>query len=313
MQITNFDPASGDIGTQVTLSLTEMPADASADNTVVQLSGVPTVDVQSVNVAQDKSGTIAATIGENSQSGDFSVVVLSQNGAVDAQSAQVFTVKQPAGQPRITKASPAKVVAGQSQLTLTGTGLDEISYVVIGSVQVSALSYSGSTQIRFLVPSAVAAGPQRVYGISTQYGQVRAPLAVTVAAPGVGQAPAPAPPRGMGEAWVQGAVTLELRTPAGYVPFGEFRLDAGEVEGTDQRGISYRGACAPSSDGLLVTVTASVPAGVRIADGLLTEEPSKHELSFYLDQDHLTGQRTAPIALPGFGAADVRFTVQGSS
>jgi hypothetical protein len=102
-------------------------------------------------------------------------------------------------------------------------------------------------------------------------------------------------------------VDVYLQTPAGDVSFGRFSLQAGEVEGTDHRGITYRGTYTSASDGLDVELTASVPARTRITEGVATEAHAEQKLSFHLDGDQVAGQRSKTIVLDGFGAADVRF------
>ena len=105
------------------------------------------------------------------------------------------------------------------------------------------------------------------------------------------------------------AVEVYLRTPTGDVPFGRFSLSAGQVEGTDQRGITYRGTCIRVIDLFNVELTASVPAGTRIADDLVTETTEERKLAFCLNLDHVAGEQTKSIMLAGFGSADVRFEV----
>jgi hypothetical protein len=107
-----------------------------------------------------------------------------------------------------------------------------------------------------------------------------------------------------------GTVTVQLRTPSGDVPLGEFALASGQVQGTDQRGISYRGTCTSLLDGVNVELTVTVPAGTRLAGDLRTEAAAEHQLSFYLNQEHLAGTRVKPIRLPGIGSADVVFTIR---
>ena len=181
MQIDGFNPTNGPVGTDVTLSLTDMPADASDGNTVVFLSGSPTVKVNSVNVNSDGSGTMEVAIEVNSQSGDFSVVVDSQEGYISAQSGAIFVVGVPATEPQITNMTPRTAVAGQTQVTLSGTNLGEIQYVNVGSVRVMNIQHPTDNMIRFTVPSVAQSGQQRVTGQSQEYGRVNCPYMLTVA------------------------------------------------------------------------------------------------------------------------------------
>ncbi|HEX8094398.1 IPT/TIG domain-containing protein [Jatrophihabitans sp.] len=181
MNITSFTPTSGPADTVVTLSLTDMPPDASTDNTVVILSGSPMVTVETVTVGADGSGTIEVTIEMNAQSGDFGVLVSSQQGYATAQSASIFTVDLPANQPQITNMTPRTAVAGQTQIMLSGVNLDEIQYVRVGNTAVMTIQHATpSTMIRFMVPSTAQSGQQRVYGQSQEYGRVNSPYMLTV-------------------------------------------------------------------------------------------------------------------------------------
>ncbi len=105
-------------------------------------------------------------------------------------------------------------------------------------------------------------------------------------------------------------VEVHLQTPAGNVPVGRFSLNDGQVSGTDRRGITYRGTCTPMPDGgLNVELTASVPAGTRIREGMVAETDDEQKLTFHLNPEQMTGLQTKDILLPGFGSADVRFEV----
>jgi len=103
-------------------------------------------------------------------------------------------------------------------------------------------------------------------------------------------------------------VEVHLTTPTGDQPLGRFSINAGQVEGTDHRGITYRGTCTPVLDGLNVELTAQIPAGTRAGTALTTEAQSEQKLSFFLNADQLAGRQTKPIVLVGFGLANVRFT-----
>ena len=107
-----------------------------------------------------------------------------------------------------------------------------------------------------------------------------------------------------------GTVTVHLRTPSGEVPLGEFALTSGEVRGTDQRGISYRGTCTPLLNGVNVELTLTVPVGTRLAADLLTDVAAERQLSLYLSEEHLAGTRVKAVNVPGLGSADVVFTVR---
>jgi hypothetical protein len=107
-----------------------------------------------------------------------------------------------------------------------------------------------------------------------------------------------------------GTVTVHLRTPSGDVPLGEFSLASGEVQGTDQRGISYHGTCTLLLNGVNVELTVAVPAGTRLGGDLRTDAAAERQLSLYLNQEHLAGTRVKPISVAGLGSADLVFTVR---
>ncbi|MFB6781561.1 IPT/TIG domain-containing protein [Streptomyces sp. NPDC056352] len=176
MQITGFNPTNGPVDTRVTLSLTDMPSDASISNTTVLLSGSPTVNVTAVDT---RGGTIDVTILANSQSGDFEVTVQKQPVPVTAQSSTIFTVNAAPGAAQITGMQPRTVVRGETPLTLSGQNLDQIRYLRIGVVNVLSLTHLNSEMVRVTVPAAVQPGQQRVTG-QTQDRQVNCPFILTV-------------------------------------------------------------------------------------------------------------------------------------
>ncbi|HEX8094396.1 hypothetical protein [Jatrophihabitans sp.] len=102
-------------------------------------------------------------------------------------------------------------------------------------------------------------------------------------------------------------VEVHLCTPIGDQPLGRFAINAGRVEGTDHRGINYRGTCTPVLDGVNVELTAQIPAGTRAGTSLTTEAASEQRLAFFLNADQVAGRQTKSILLVGFGLADVRF------
>ncbi|WP_406481643.1 IPT/TIG domain-containing protein [Streptomyces sp. NBC_01615] len=177
MQITDFKPPSGPVETKVSLSLTDMPSDASIENTTVLLSGSPSANVTAVEAT---NGTIEVTIETNAQSGEFGVTVRSGQGPASAQSSTVFTVDASPGEPQIRNMTPRTAVAGRTLLTLTGQHLDQIQYLRIGNVNVMSLQHPSPETIRAMVPTAVQSGQQRVTGQSQEYGRVNCPYMLTV-------------------------------------------------------------------------------------------------------------------------------------
>jgi hypothetical protein len=188
MDISGFNPNRGPAGTAVTIQLEDAPPDATVNNTVVLISGDPQFIVNTVNVGADGSGTISGSIDDNAQSGDFGVLVDSPaQGQVGAQSAAVFTVTVPPGQPRFTTLNPRTANAGQSNIMLMGSNLDQVQSLRVGNLQVTVFQRTGTTQFRFTIPMAVQPGPQRVYGQSLEFGRVNCPVMLTVNDPGAGQ------------------------------------------------------------------------------------------------------------------------------
>jgi hypothetical protein len=175
MNITGFNPTQGGDGTSVTITLANMPADASRANTLVVLSGSQSVNVDSVDAA---AGTIEITIGPTSQTGDFGVIVNSPSqGPQYDTSAEVFTVPTPSGRPRITSAPPAALrntTVILSGFDLTGAELVRVGSVTILNIQVTA------NRIQFTLPSAVPLGPARVSARYAEWGMVDAPRMMTV-------------------------------------------------------------------------------------------------------------------------------------
>lgn len=175
MNITGFNPTRGGDQTSVTISLTDMPADSEVGNTIVMLSGSPSVTVDEVDPT---AGTVTVTIESNAQSGDFVVVVNSVSGYADAMSAQIFDVPGAAGEPRITGLIPATTTAN-SQITLNGQNLTGARFVRVGSATVMSLSVSANA-IRFRLPSTVQQGTYRISANYQEYGTVNCPRQLTV-------------------------------------------------------------------------------------------------------------------------------------
>lgn len=176
MDITGFAPTHGPADTEVTLTLTQMPMDATAENTNVFLGGSPVLSIGEVQVNQGGSGTIAVTVGENDQSGEFLVMI----GQTTAQSAATFTLDQPEGRPQITSMLPTVATHGQTRVTLRGQNLDQVDYVYVGNVTVMALQHVGNTVVSFLVPITAKVGNQRVVAHSPEYGRTNAASMLTV-------------------------------------------------------------------------------------------------------------------------------------
>ncbi len=175
MDITGFNPTNGVPGTRVQIDLTEVPADGVPANTTVFLSG-GAVAVNAMGGGPNGE-TVTVTIGANSQSGEF--VVFTGQEHESAQSEEIFTVNVPPGAPAITNMQPRAGSAG-TPILLTGQNLNVVQYVTIGIANVMVFTTHTATQIRFVIPSNVSAGTQRVYGRSQQFGRVNCPYMLSV-------------------------------------------------------------------------------------------------------------------------------------
>ncbi|MER6323888.1 hypothetical protein [Streptomyces coelicoflavus] len=180
MNITHFTPERGPVNTSVTLALTGLPDDATTDNTTVHLNGLSTLAVTGVD---PRAGSVTVTVGVNSHSGDFTVLVHSPGqGPVTAQGTGHFDVTVPDDEPKIDTMRPDPVRA-PGTLSLTGRNLHAVKSVFIGTTRVYGIQ-TGSTTVRLTVPSSVRSGSYRVAGQTDAYGTVYAPgmLRVTAAA-----------------------------------------------------------------------------------------------------------------------------------
>jgi hypothetical protein len=184
MQINSFSPTQGNPGSIVTIDVAGFgaPTDMSADNTVVMISGDPQISVTSITHS-DTIGDpfiITASIDNNAQSGEFTVIVQSAIGTVVAQSSEIFTVIKPDAEPVINNMTPRQATAGQTQITLTGMNLNEIEFIRVGNTAITSIIHPSNSTIRFTVPSSVSTGNQRVSGRSEQYGRINVPYMLTV-------------------------------------------------------------------------------------------------------------------------------------
>ena len=153
MEITGFTPDNGGPGTTVTLSLTGVPRNATQSITQVTLGETVLGSVDEVRVESDGSGTVTVTIEQTSQSGQFTVVVLSPRPIAAARSSEVFTVLQPQGRPTITSISPREVAAGgrHGDPHRKQSREEDIMYVSVGTTRASSFAAFDGTRVRFLV------------------------------------------------------------------------------------------------------------------------------------------------------------------
>jgi hypothetical protein len=141
LAISAFTPASGPTGTEITVSGT----------------GLDTVSAASVGTATAAFRVVSATeVRVTVPAGAASGRVGVQAGSRAAASASDFVVVNPAAVPTVASITPTTVTAG-GQLTLTGTGLDQVASARLAAVGLPIASQS-ATQLRFTVPAQAVSG-----------------------------------------------------------------------------------------------------------------------------------------------------------
>lgn len=170
MQIAEFTPLGGRPGTDISVRLLDVPADASAANTRALLCG-QSIPVKSVTVAPDGSVIVVVTVGTTSQSGELHIVA--GTARQDAQSAAIFSVETAASWSAITDVVPRTGSAGTT-VVLSGRHLNEVRFITIGTTSVYVLPTHTATEIRFVLPLVVHPGIHRIYGC-TEGGRLHSP------------------------------------------------------------------------------------------------------------------------------------------
>lgn len=142
-QITNFAPANGVIGTDVTIN----GLNFQAAPVVVKFG---TVSATTVTVNSDSKITAKVPAGATTNK----ITVETASGSV--QSAADFTVN---GVPTITSFTPTSGVIG-AEITITGTNFVSVSEVKFNTTVVAAANYTvvSATQIKAKVPTGAATG-----------------------------------------------------------------------------------------------------------------------------------------------------------
>jgi hypothetical protein len=197
MRVVGFTPTSGDIGTEVQISLSGAPQDAAVANTTVLLRGRATVDVNDVEVESTGAAVVTVTVGQttsNGISGPFDVTIDSGSTPYDATSERDFTVTSTAsGEPKVTYMNPRAIAAGKmTTVTLRGQNLQDTTMVRYGAMASGSVRPFGEDGITFgATPGTALAGQVlRVVVQSLRYGPVACPYTLTV------QAVPPGPPGG---------------------------------------------------------------------------------------------------------------------
>jgi hypothetical protein len=165
--IASFTPASGPVGTAVTVTGTNFTG-ASA----VTLNGVAVTGFTVVNAT-----TLTFTVPAGATSGF--VAVTTQGGT--ATSTAAYTVTVPVPVPTIASFAPASGPVGAT-VTVTGTNLTGASAVTLNGVAVTGFTVVNATTLTFVVPAGATTG---AVGITTTGGTATSttPFTVTVPVP----------------------------------------------------------------------------------------------------------------------------------
>jgi hypothetical protein len=139
--VTSFSPASGAVGTSVTVNGTNLTGATS-----VSFNGTAATTYQVVSATQ-----ITANVPAGATSGKISVVT--PNGTASSASSFSITVAAPT----ITGFSPTSGTVGTS-VTVTGTGFTGATSVSFNGTQATAFSVANATQITATVPSGATTG-----------------------------------------------------------------------------------------------------------------------------------------------------------
>ena len=142
--ITGFTPASGPVGTQVTISGTRF-ASTTGGNTV-ELSGLAAV------VSAASATALTATVPSGAATGPITVTV----GGHTAASATDFVVTDGAGGPTIATLAPASGPVGTT-LVISGSGFSSAAIVMLNGAAATVTAAS-ATSLTVTVPSGATTG-----------------------------------------------------------------------------------------------------------------------------------------------------------
>ena len=214
-----FTPASGPVGTAVTLTGTSFTG-----ATAVTLNGAA---VAGFTVVDDLTITFAVPAGATS--GRLAVTTATGTGT----SAGTFTVVAPA--PTITSFTPTSGGPGTA-VTVTGTNFTGATAVRIGSFNVPTFTVVSATSFTFVVPSGTGSVSGAI-AVTTPGGTATSPTpfnlisaaAAGLALPGLAVFPIPATDRLTIQLPTSGAVTVALRDLAGRLVLGPAPLAADQL------------------------------------------------------------------------------------
>jgi hypothetical protein len=140
--ITSFDPASGPVGTAVTVT-----GQNFTGATAVTFNG--TEAAFTVNSATQLQTTVPA--------GATSGVIMVTTASGSADSPAEFTVLSASAAPTVTSFSPASGPIG-TEVTITGTDFTAVSAVAFNGVSAATYVVDSSTKIRAVVPTSATSG-----------------------------------------------------------------------------------------------------------------------------------------------------------
>src|SRR3990170_3088302 len=160
--ITSFNPSSGPVGTEVTLTGSNFTG-----ATAVAFNGTP-----AATFTIDSDTQLRATVPSGATTGLISVTNPSGTGS----SATAFTVLGP---PVITSFTPSSGPVG-TQVTLTGSNFTGATAVAFNGTPAATFTVDSDTQLRATVPSSATTGP---ISVTNPYGSASSATDFTVTPP----------------------------------------------------------------------------------------------------------------------------------
>ena len=161
--ITSFTPATGSVGTKVTITGTNLTG-----ATAIKFNGIA-----AATITLTSATSISATVPTGATTGTISVTT--PGGT--ATSTATYTVTLPA--PTLTALAPASGLVG-STVTLTGTNFTGATTVTFNGVAATAFTVVSATQITATVPTSATTGK---IGVTTPGGTATSTASFTVVGP----------------------------------------------------------------------------------------------------------------------------------
>lgn len=166
MELVAINPDHSEPGRLVTLTLSDMPAHATEDNTKVYLGG----HLSTVDMVDAAAGTIMVIIGSDSRSGTFTVSVkgagrsgnVPTTGYSTAEGSQLFTVILRGNETLISMRTltPSTASVGD-MVSINGQHLDAAERLRVGAT-FAIMTRKTEKQIQFRVPVGVIPGDHRI-------------------------------------------------------------------------------------------------------------------------------------------------------